>query len=431
MRKEDALCHVACFIGFLVIYFASVYFSSNTGGYKPKPTAFSDILQNLDKMLEIDADVPPPVPENELIQSSDGNNGLGCSLYVTDSSLPKSGLGIFTVKSFKEGEIIIPENAAIKVDDVDFNPYIVLMKQHSSYDNVQGGDTGSAIVASKDIQEGHELFFKFEDYSSNFKKTYQSLHLHDPTMAIFEKVDTISSKIIDSIPKKKVQIKSNRKKSYKQKDSPKYAMKPSVDATNLLQTVKDIFQDYDSVMASLLPDTHAEAQSMINAGGRAMYIAKNRTSEWLSKNGVCVDGIHPFSKDNRNGAFSTRKVLKGDVVTTSPLYVTQSTSLNQKCFCLNSDGLMICPLSFASYVNNGVTSTQCDSANNDECPRNIANTYYQWSKFNSLNRNIENLSIEELLKVSDFRSDSIIMSSMLSCLYADFYYHTHTLFRIQ
>lgn len=419
MRKEDALCHIACFFGFLVIYFASVYFSSNnTGGYKPKPSSLSEILQNLDKILETDDDVPPPVPENELIQASDGNNGLGCTLYVTDSSLPKSGLGIFTMKSIKEGEIIVPESAAIKVGNVDFNPYIMLMKQHSSYDNVQGGDSGSAIFASKDIQEGHELFFKFEDYSSHFKKTYQSLHLNDPTMAMFEKVDTISSKIIDSIPQKKVQVKSNRKKSYKQKESPKYAMRPSVDATNLLQTVKDIFQDYDSVMATLLPDSHSEAQSMINAGGRAMYIAKNRTSEWLSKNGICVDGIHPFSKDNRNGAFSTRKVLKGDVVTTSPLYVTQSTSFNQNCFCLNSDGLMICPLSFASYVNKGVASTQCDSANNNnECPRNVANAYYQWSKFNSLNMNIEHLSIEDLLRVSDYCFESIIMSfTMVSCL---------------
>ena len=124
--------------------------------------------------------------------TNDNDNGVGCSLYIADSSLPNSGFGIFTMKSMKAGDILVPECNALKVDLVDFSPYVMLMKQHSFYGNVKGGIGGSAIVASRNIEEGEEIFIHLEDYPSQFQEVYQKLHPFDPTSVIFDKVDNIN-----------------------------------------------------------------------------------------------------------------------------------------------------------------------------------------------------------------------------------------------
>ena len=68
--------------------------------------------------------------------TNDNDNGVGCSLYIADSSLPYSGFGIFTMKSMNTGDVLVPECNALKVDLFDFSPHVMLMKLHSFYGNV-------------------------------------------------------------------------------------------------------------------------------------------------------------------------------------------------------------------------------------------------------------------------------------------------------
>lgn len=272
----------------------------------------------------------------------------------------------------------------------------MFMKQHSLYDNVNGGIGSSAIVASRDIEEGEELFFKYDDYSSEFKSSYQRHHPNDPTTALFEKVDEITERLIESIPLKKIKIKP-KTKQYKQRQKPKYTISPIIDATMLIQLYKDTLGDYDPVLADLLPSTHSEAKSLIEAGGKERYLSNKRSSGWLSTNGVCVDGLHSSTESDK-GDFATRSVSKGGVVTTSPLYAVRSfDNDNEHCFCVNEWGLLLCPLSVSSYISEGLPASQCDILSRNECPKNIANVHYEWSKFNKLN-NIDLISAEHLLE---------------------------------
>ena len=381
----------------------------------------SDISSQLEKLNRIEIIEPPlPIPEKQIILEKSNDQLLlvqndDCSLFIADSSLSSnSGFGIFTMKSVKKGDIIIPSQKRNKVFNVydskdndgnesissDFyNPYMMFMKQHSLYDNVNGGVDSSAIVASRDIEEGEELFFKYDDYSSDFKSSYQRLHPHDPTTTLFEKVDDITGKLIESIPMHKIQIKS-KTKQYKQKQKPKYKTEPVIDATMLIQLFKDTLQDYDRVLADLLPSTHSEAKSLIEAGGKEKYLSNKRSTDWLSTNGVCVDGLHS-SAESDTGVFASRSVLKGDILTTSPLYAVLSNNENDKehCFCVNKGELLLCPLSISSYINEGVLSSQCDIESRNDCPNNIANAHYEWSKLNKLNNNIDGISTADLLKV--------------------------------
>lgn len=397
------MCHLGGFASFLLLYFASVIFSSKTPlDQKQKPSILSDILNNLDKD-EVNLSVITLLPENQVILANDngsdiiGSGGV-CSLYIADSSLPNSGFGVFSMKSIKAGDVVVPQSKTFDVAGVQMSSYMMFIKQHGlGYDNVKGGIDGSEIVASKDIGPGDELFFKLEDYNSDFKVAYHSLHPNDPTKISFEQVDSISKKIIGAIPIRKIENKP-KKKQYKQKTKRTWTSKPSMDATAIFGLFKDTLIEYDTNLANLLPSTHSEAQSMLDAGGRAMYITNKRSPEWLVKNGVCVDGLRPTNSGS--GAVTTRPVLKGDVISTSPLYATLRKDDHSNCFCSDGLDLMLCQLSFSSHISEGLSSSQCSSDDRNDCPHNVANAHYQFSKFNKLNENLAIHSRDHLLKVS-------------------------------
>ena len=404
VKREDALCHIAFFVGILVVYFLSVFFSSGSNTSSPKPSIMSDIRNDIEKNA-FDSTVNASLPENPVIDTSYGDTmGLGCSLYIADSSIPHSGFGIFSMKAVKEGEIIIPQSKSIEVhNDIRFSSYMMIIKQHGTYANVNGGVDGAAIVATKDIEAGEELFFKFDDYSHDVKAAYDVLHPHDPTSMLFAKVDDITQKLIDTIPVQKIEVRPTRKQ-YKQKaKNKKYIMKPSLDATALIKLMKDTLKDYDSNLANLLPSTHSEAKSLINAGGSELFISYRRSSDWLSKHGICVDGVHPMNSDGSKGAIATRSISKGDLVITSPLLAIKNDSDIQNCFCTNSnEGLKFCPLSFISYLNTGLPQSECNVENRNDCPQNMSNAYYHLSKYNKENENLKNLSIDDAIKVSNY-----------------------------
>mmetsp|Transcript_26282 Transcript_26282/g.30020 ORF Transcript_26282/g.30020 Transcript_26282/m.30020 type:complete len:545 (-) Transcript_26282:2028-3662(-) len=398
VSKEDFLTHLSIVGVFIIIFCASVIFSKKT--FDAKPSILSDIQKNIEDSF-ISSLVDPKLPGNTLINvgSKGGSSDSNCALYLAESSVPNSGFGIYAMKSFSEGDIIIPScKKNIVIDGIDFSPYILSMKEHPLYHNVKGGYGGSPIIASKPIEGGSELFFQFEQNNSHLEKVYRELHPDDPTSETFAKVDKIVESFIENVPMQKVKIKSKRKQ-YKQKAKVQYTEKPAMDVTPFLKLIKDTLLEYDTEISRILPDTHMEAFSMVKAGGSHAYISNKPHTTWLSQNGVCVDGVHPSKSGiygGKDGAFATRKVFKGDVVISSPLLATARDEIKNDCFNVIGTVLMLCPLSFASYINNGLS--QCSSENLKECASNVANSYYQWSLFNELNKNLGHITTMDLLK---------------------------------
>ncbi len=406
VKKEDVFCHIGGFIAVLVLYFASVLFSGNSQ-VEIKPSILSDIEKSLNKD-DLDTFVKPQLPVKQNIQitnsivGSSGSNNTNetpdCSLHIADSSVPNSGFGIFAMKSVKVGSELIPGGAPMHIGGVDLSPYIMLIKHHPSFHNVNGGIGGSAIVATKDIEEGEEIFFNLDEYPNAFQTVYRKANPSHPTATLFNKVNDITKKIIDAIPTKLITVKPKRKQ-YKQKTKPKTFKRPSIDATPLIQLLKETLHEYDPALADLFPDSHVEAMSMIEAGGRVEYISNKRSSLWLSKGGVCVNGVKP-PHEGKYGAVTTRKVKKGDIVISSPVYATSINEGNESCFLVNEEGLMLCPFSFSSKISQGLPSSQCDTETSKKCPHNLANAFYQWSEVNEFNKSIQHMSISELLEVS-------------------------------
>mmetsp|Transcript_7832 Transcript_7832/g.11865 ORF Transcript_7832/g.11865 Transcript_7832/m.11865 type:complete len:505 (+) Transcript_7832:137-1651(+) len=402
VRKEDVYCHVGASLVFLVVYLTSVYYSSVKKA-ELTPSIFSDIEESLNKNIHLNSFVEPQLPVNQNIQvtSSINDNDTGCSLYIADSSMPNSGLGVFSMEPVEAGSVVVPQGATVHIHDVDMSPYIMLVKHHPTFSNVIGGTGGSAIVASKNIEEGEELFLNIEEYPTDFQKIYFAANPSYPTTAVFDKVDQLTKKVVDIIPTRTVTLKPKRKQ-YKQKFKKKTVIRPAMDATVWIQLIKEIHNEYDPVLANLLPDSHGEATSMIQVGGRAKYISNKRSPLWLSKGGLCIDGVKPSSnsvtREGKLGAVTTRPVKKGDIVITSPVYATSTDKGNENCFLVNEESLMLCPLSFSSQINEGIPASQCDTATSEKCPHNLANAIYQWSEFNEFNKNIESMSIRDLLE---------------------------------
>jgi hypothetical protein len=361
-----------------------------------KPSIFSDIendIQTKLKKKEI-VYVEPLLPENPIIRLSNNdesyNNGMGCTLYASDSSLShNTGLGIFTMKAIKAGDVAIPPTQKIKYQNIQVSPYLMMMKQHASLDNVIGGLDGTNIVATRDIEAGEEIFFKLQDYHNDFQSVYQVLHPNDPTMKTFEKVDVLTQQMLDSIPMRTVEVKP--KKRYKQKKKRKTITKPVLDATMIFELFKDTIEGYDKTLASLLPKTHSEAQSLIDSGGKALYLSNKRSTSWLSKNSVCIDALNSNSNESKDGAFASRKISQGEVIISSPLIVMKKDDSFKHCLASSSES-MLCPLTILSYnINDGVSASQCKSDDTNECPSNVVNARVDASSLNHSNSNMETI----------------------------------------
>ena len=445
VSKEDFFLHlkILCFL-VMVIFGGTMY---NAYNYIEKPVkkekTMMEILQeNEKKATEF---VEPALPISQ-IRIPPVSNDLGdpitnaenlCSLYLTESSIPEAGFGVFSTQEIHSGETIFPMSKSFKVTldedhegssvDVEIPIHAMLLKYHPLLANAKV-TKHRGIIAKETIQPGQELFLDLADFEHlnvdvpDLTKIYQQkLHVNDPSMETYEKVDSIVQEVINAIPHR-LAYNTPKIKNYKKRSQTRStAMKvPSVDAGRILTLVKDSLAEYNRQLANLIPDTTVWARSLLEAGGAAKFISDKRPVEWIVEHGLCLSGLSSESscptkqamieqeKSMDLGAFATRSVRKGGIIASSPLYAVKGADLPKGGNCIiapnvDNNGVYLCPLSFFAHLRKG---DDCESeSGRDECPSNTVNAIWRFSEYNVVNKSLSQVpAIQDILKVRPFRN---------------------------
>lgn len=485
VSKEDFFLHLKIGCAMLILFFggtmiASYKFANNQNAgadanaengavATEKKSVYDDILEREQNQLKL-MEPPYPLLNEQLIRRTATGSSTAdhdhddddddraytlnaeCNLFLADSSIPGHGrgLGVFTTKSFEEGEVVFPGlglgsglEGGLEADafgtkgiELPLHSHLVLLKQHHIYGNViqgsskqqkQGGGDGS-ITSKRSIQAGEELFVNFQDLNENYKEIYhKQLHVHDPTLEEYQMADEIIAEAMAAIPTKVVYEGSGDRnvKKYKSgrgrnKQRTKRVV-PSVDAASILNLLKSTVARYDQRLAALIPESTAEARSILDdsgegGGGTANFISNRRSVDWIRANGLCLDGLYPglssaISTGTDNGAgksavgtFASRDVSIGDIITTAPLYAMKKSHsvANMHCYDAPVDDISLCPLSFAALMHNGDDEEKVciNSDENEDCPSTVgpANAKVQWSEFNMSNRRRNDITADEFIQ---------------------------------
>ena len=196
----------------------------------------------------------------------------------------------------------------------------------------------------------------------------------------------------------------------------------------------------DSLSGSLLPNNVHDMIYLYEKGITAIELrGKNRNIEWLEKNGRCVDNIRKGKstiKDAGYGAFATRSIIKGDIVTTAPLlqidrklmkmkaveideegdvvfskkYIGSQLMINY-CFGHSETNILLCMLSNAGLINHKLPCRE----NDQNCAKsnNGPNAEFRWSSFDDTHEWL-NLSAKEILQVRTSKSGCYMIYSKMS-----------------
>jgi hypothetical protein len=428
VSKEDFFMHLKIFGFIILFFFGKMIYDNMRGSSGPKPPPvipkkglMEKMQENALKELEL---VDPDLPQNNLIQfpsrnSTHGDGGSGndkkssiaCSIYLTGSSIPATGMnfGVFATKPFQEGDVIFHSGKTLIVEGMELSVHAMLMKQHPLFGNVKWTKQ-NGIIAKRDIKAGEEMFIDFSDFKDpdSFANIYHNtLHVNDPLKEDYEMADSIVSDVIDAIPHKLVFDKPKRKQ-YKQKfNRGDGKLVPEVDAGRILTIIKNTVSKYSNKLGRLIPDTTIKARSINEAKGTARFISNRRSVKWITRHGICLNGLSSESScsakqammiaEGSNGAFTTRSVSAGEIIETVPLYAMKRNDSpgDGNCIAAPVEDVVLCPLSSASNARKG---EQCKSGV-DECPSNMINAKYEWSEWNAANRALKDITAEEFLKV--------------------------------
>ena len=299
VSPKEFLLHLGCAVGFLVFYFTFTFMTRHNrnkhadGSKHSQLSSLVDVLAKADSMLT-DAFVEPDIPDStldlNLTVSDTSVQSNKCTIYLAESSIPNNGgFGLFTAKSFKEGDTIMSKDGeTLTIGGVKVNPMFLAMRHHPLFGNVDFFKKGSPfVVSSRSIESGEELFLDMSDLEEN-KLNELPLALHneirsDPTIQVYDQVDEIVRNLLDSIPYRKGSSKKEivpKKKNYKQRtvNKVKSTSKPTIDAAPVLQMMKKTLEGYDPVIATLIPETTAAARTIKEKGGSAHFVSNNRTS---------------------------------------------------------------------------------------------------------------------------------------------------------
>jgi hypothetical protein len=86
-----------------------------------------------------------------------------------------------------------------------------------------------------------------------------------------------------------------------------------------------MYMDSGTRLANAIPRTMQDLKAALLVGTAEVSVPnKIRSMEWLKENGVCIDNIMPMKSriiQAGRGAFATRRLKKGDVI--SPVPVVQ------------------------------------------------------------------------------------------------------------
>merc|ERR1719232_87728 len=312
-----------------------------------------------------------------------------CSLYLAKSSVPNGGLGVYSMFDIPEGgkvgnpDIVIPiidknlggllsqytwrgsdhttHNEGEKVDNLC--PGIqALVNGHEGLSNIFGGsqvaNDGAGLhrsknpgagaftryhnlqtIASSPIQAGMELFIEYGDDWYFTRKQFKNT----PRFYHYDRADRMLKKFSDML---------------KQDDVSRDSAKTFWDFTR---------SNNDDATNSILPSSIDEIEKAAEVGSARYNAPKDfiRSPEWLATEGMCLDNLREGRStipEAGRGAFATRLLPKGSVVSPAPLIHTcneedysfhdQEQLLLNYCFGHRSSSIILCPYGPANSLIN-------------------------------------------------------------------------------
>jgi len=347
---------------------------------------------------------------------------VGCGLYSAPTSIPTKDrlMGIYSAKDYSEGNTVIQSMWTLPLDisignavkKIRIPQYLLLMRHHPSFYNVRlemdtaniNNNTialaagGGRFVATKTILPGDELFFNVDDLDDDVSYAYKnSIFSNHPTKETFADVNKITKDILAAIP-----IKSG-KRAMKGRNTPvteknQRSFQRVMDVAPILQLMKKTLVSYDEKVAHLLPVTEDAAERVFIFGSASSLVHPRRPMEWVHEFGACVDGVLPTRINGAElTAYANRKMNKGDVIITAPLFVMHNPMeevhrWNFHCPYLHD--LYLCPMTFAGFIqqkstlgekdlptnNNHSESDSCKIAEIDNVQTiSSTNARYEWS----------------------------------------------------
>lgn len=283
-----------------------------------------------------------------------------CSLYMAQSSIPNSGLGIFAGKDFVEDEMVDPfPQAVIPLVDIESNPFYSMSvlsnypwsawSQDAQFEsesvnvlypnlgmlanshlglanvnqNVKGGkqvDIGS-LDRAKDISTGANTLYRastfkvstdhnirqgeeiFVDYGVNyFHHREKKFNMIFPTAENYQEADDIV-------------------RDFAKRLGDEITEKDEEDWKNMILKLEE---DTDKIrVAYALPDSVQDVKYVAEVGTARYSIPDSmRSLEWLEENGFCLDHIRvgkstiPYAG---NGAFAMKDMKEGSVIAPMPV----------------------------------------------------------------------------------------------------------------
>lgn len=322
-----------------------------------------------------------------------------CKLYLAESSIPDSGIGIYTAVDLKEGELLgegeiavplvnfskpwmLPDEVFWNKDAVEdlllfeglgptdsfipgfgaqINCHMGLNNVEHSYAQIKSAglspskDYGSGArsiwgnvtnIATRDIKAGEELFIDYGEHWFNYRKLG-----HIPMYEDFVVADDILGKIT-----------SNKLLGGEDYDN------------EIAQDVLDMIRNMESVrVRNALPkriEDLREAQivgtARFSIGGKESI----RSQAWLEAHGSCIDNLYVASSSIQQaglGAFSKRALKKDSVIAPAPLlHLPKSNLLYRQfaqeryqlllnyCFGHPNSQVLLLPYSpVVNYINHG------------------------------------------------------------------------------
>ena len=371
-----------------------------------------------------------------------------CSVYIAPSSVPGGGMGMFTVKSVKEGGVILPaDGPSIPIIDYDdsqrsldtwvdlfmgywwengisepaifeadktaeyqitcgalpnSHPYLnnldivhpdVVPYDDSVMDRFEDPGAGAISnymgrhsIAYMDIEAGEELFLEYPEEYMNYISDKYNIPNRINYEEASEIISTLLSKYGDDISE------------WRNKE-------PFLLASEKVQLLLPKTQhDLDRVLSK------ASDGDFTTAVAKEMSV-KKRSVQWIRENGICLDNIMPGVSSNPRagkGAIAQRFMAKGEVIApASTLQITDRDALRMPAFegeewqlllnyCLGhqNTSLLLCPNTNAVLLNH------CSDRRPDIHPcgkvHSKPNAKYQWAKWDKDTAVWLNLTVSEM-----------------------------------
>jgi len=402
---------------------------------------------------------------------ADGSSDNGvrtetCSVYLAPSSVPGGGLGMFTAKAVKRGDIILPaDGPSIPIVDpnnlqrsrvawvqlfsdywwdsgrsdptvyeadqaVDYQITMgSLPNSHPCLANVGVGnpatvpyddslvdrelDPGAgafsyymgrdSVAFKRDISAGEELFLPYPTSYMNFICKKYNI----PTREDYDDAGFRLSDFLDLFEGEIIASDAATGRALKWSGSEKVA--------SLLPKSQS---DLDRILLS--SNGSQEPDDLTLAIAKEMSVEK-RSPQWLEQNGMCLDNILPGKSSipqAGNGAIAQRSIKKGDVIVPAPLLqITDRDALRMPafkgkdmqlllnyCFGKDDSSLLLCPNTNALLLNH----CSSRSPNLHPCGNGmVPNADYRWAKWDAATSEWLNKTIGDMEAVFGTRGLSL------------------------